>query len=123
HFLGIGHLRHALGMYKTADFETPDPGIEGTGDELDLDGCRQNLGLALESVAGSDFNDRNVLCLLAHGLTGRVNSAILYTGVSDTRITVMANEQKSVAGPLAGLRLVEMGTLLAGPFCGQLMGD
>ena len=26
-------------------------------------------------------------------------------------------------GPLKGLRLVEMGTLLAGPFCGQLMGD
>jgi formyl-CoA transferase len=35
----------------------------------------------------------------------------------------MANEQKTAAGPLAGLRLVEMGTLLAGPFCGQLMGD
>jgi formyl-CoA transferase len=27
------------------------------------------------------------------------------------------------AGPLAGLRLIEMGTLLAGPFCGQLMAD
>ena len=27
------------------------------------------------------------------------------------------------AGPLSDLRLIEMGTLLAGPFCGQLMGD
>ncbi|MFQ5609832.1 MAG: CoA transferase, partial [Woeseiaceae bacterium] len=27
------------------------------------------------------------------------------------------------SGPLKGLRLIEMGTLLAGPFCGQLMGD
>lgn len=27
------------------------------------------------------------------------------------------------AGPLAGLRVVEMGQLLAGPFCGQLLGD
>jgi formyl-CoA transferase len=27
------------------------------------------------------------------------------------------------AGPLAGLRVVELGTLLAGPFCGQLLGD
>jgi formyl-CoA transferase len=27
------------------------------------------------------------------------------------------------AGALAGLRVVEMGQLLAGPFCGQLMGD
>ncbi|MCF2531496.1 CaiB/BaiF CoA transferase family protein [Yinghuangia soli] len=27
------------------------------------------------------------------------------------------------SGPLAGLRVVEMGQLLAGPFCGQLLGD
>ena len=26
-------------------------------------------------------------------------------------------------GPLADLRVVEMGSLIAGPFCGQLMGD
>ncbi|MBL8202482.1 MAG: CoA transferase [Chromatiales bacterium] len=35
----------------------------------------------------------------------------------------MANERTQGNGPLAGLRLVEMGTLLAGPFCGQLLGD
>ncbi len=28
-----------------------------------------------------------------------------------------------VDGPLAGLRVVEMGQLLAGPFCGQMLGD
>lgn len=27
------------------------------------------------------------------------------------------------AGPLAGIRVVEMGQLIAGPFCGQLLGD
>ncbi len=35
----------------------------------------------------------------------------------------MSDEQTSKPGPLADLRLIEMGTLLAGPFCGQLMGD
>lgn len=30
---------------------------------------------------------------------------------------------KNKEGPLAGLRVVEMGQLIAGPFCGQLLGD
>jgi len=30
---------------------------------------------------------------------------------------------KKASGPLKGLRMIEMGQLLAGPFCGQLMGD
>jgi len=35
----------------------------------------------------------------------------------------MANDENENRGPLSDLRLIEMGTLLAGPFCGQLMGD
>jgi formyl-CoA transferase len=35
----------------------------------------------------------------------------------------MNSADQPVAGPLAGLRVVELGTLLAGPFCGQLLGD
>ena len=35
----------------------------------------------------------------------------------------MAEETTQNRGPLADLRLIEMGTLLAGPFCGQLLGD
>jgi crotonobetainyl-CoA:carnitine CoA-transferase CaiB-like acyl-CoA transferase len=30
---------------------------------------------------------------------------------------------KFAQGPLSDLRVIEMGTLLAGPFCGQLLGD
>lgn len=30
---------------------------------------------------------------------------------------------KDARGPLSDLRVVEMGQLLAGPFCGQLLGD
>ncbi|MCS6948199.1 MAG: CoA transferase, partial [Steroidobacteraceae bacterium] len=26
-------------------------------------------------------------------------------------------------GPLSDVRVIELGTLLAGPFCGQLLGD
>ncbi|GAB5454814.1 MAG: CoA transferase [Henriciella sp.] len=33
------------------------------------------------------------------------------------------NDLDSTQGPLAGIRVVEMGTLIAGPFCGQLLGD
>lgn len=35
----------------------------------------------------------------------------------------MSRKSSSTPGPLAGLRVIEMGTLLAGPFCGQLLGD
>jgi formyl-CoA transferase len=35
----------------------------------------------------------------------------------------MSSQEIENRGPLSDLRLIEMGTLLAGPFCGQLMGD
>ena len=35
----------------------------------------------------------------------------------------MAADPKFKNGPLSDLRVIEMGTLLAGPFCGQLLGD
>ena len=35
----------------------------------------------------------------------------------------MSSQETANNGPLSDLRLVEMGTLLAGPFCGQLMAD
>ncbi len=35
----------------------------------------------------------------------------------------MAADPRFKNGPLSDLRVIEMGTLLAGPFCGQLLGD
>lgn len=35
----------------------------------------------------------------------------------------MTQQAATPAGPLAGLRVIETGALLAGPFCGQLLGD
>jgi formyl-CoA transferase len=37
--------------------------------------------------------------------------------------TVTSTTPASSTGPLDGIRVVEMGQLLAGPFCGQLLGD
>lgn len=35
----------------------------------------------------------------------------------------MATRSKNGVGPLSDIRVIEMGQLLAGPFCGQLLGD
>lgn len=37
--------------------------------------------------------------------------------------SAQSSEVRTVAGPLGDLRVVEMGQLLAGPFCGQLLAD
>ncbi|AKS30652.1 CaiB/BaiF CoA transferase family protein [Mycolicibacterium goodii] len=35
----------------------------------------------------------------------------------------LQNPRPAATGPLVGLRVVEMGQLIAGPFCGQILGD
>src|SRR5690349_13749531 len=35
----------------------------------------------------------------------------------------MTTPESLSIGPLAGLRVIELGTLIAGSFCGQLLGD
>lgn len=44
--------------------------------------------------------------------------------MSEEEYLVDSHDKKLTAtGPLAGIRVVEMGQLIAGPFCGQLLGD
>ncbi len=38
-------------------------------------------------------------------------------------MTTPAGEHESAAGPLAGLRVLEMGTIIAGPFAARILGD
>lgn len=35
----------------------------------------------------------------------------------------VGRRESGASGPLAGIRVIEMGQLIAGPFCGQLLGD
>ena len=35
----------------------------------------------------------------------------------------MGEDRSGAAGPLEGLRVLELGTLIAGPFAGRLLGD
>jgi formyl-CoA transferase len=39
------------------------------------------------------------------------------------RAEEQAMTREATGGPLAGIRVVELGQLIAGPFCGQLLGD
>ena len=41
--------------------------------------------------------------------------------MTDTTLTAPATDASK--GALDGIRVVEMGQLIAGPFCGQLLGD
>lgn len=45
------------------------------------------------------------------------------SGVDPSRDASALPAAEPGAGPLAGLRVIEAGQLLAGPFCGQLLGD
>ena len=46
------------------------------------------------------------------------------SGASVTPVTgTLLSRRHRVAGPLSGIRVVELGQVIAGPFCGQLLGD
>lgn len=47
----------------------------------------------------------------------------MYTNRLDDGDAGVKETNQASDGPLAGLRVIETGTLLAGPFCGQLLGD
>ena len=98
-------------------------------DELALDRERQVPGLVLQAVAGADLDDLD-------GVRPRHDGGIVYTTARQWQpggglLTVDSAELYTQGmdsagfhnGPLGDLRVLELGTLLAGPFCGQLLGD
>lgn len=43
--------------------------------------------------------------------------------MADSNVTANTQPVDGPTGPLAGIRVIELGQLLAGPYCGQLLGD
>ncbi len=67
--LRIGHLRNALRMHETGHLEASNTGIDSKFDELRFARRGQNFGLALQPVARTDLDDRDLAC--AHRLIPR----------------------------------------------------
>ena len=64
HCFGVGHLRHFLRIDEARDLDAAQSGRERATNELDLGRRREHAGLALQPIAGTDFDDVDVR---AHG--------------------------------------------------------
>ena len=57
HRFGIGHLRHALRIHEAGNFYPADASIDEPADQLQLERSREHVGLALQAVARTHFDD------------------------------------------------------------------
>ena len=65
HGIGIGHLRHELGIHEARGLDSPHPGVERMADEIEfLRGAEQHRFI-LQPVARTDFDNFNVWTYLA----------------------------------------------------------
>jgi hypothetical protein len=61
HVLGVGHLRHALRVDEARHLDASQARGDGAAYELHLVGSGQYARLALQAVAGADFDDLDVI--------------------------------------------------------------
>src|SRR5690606_24183369 len=59
--LRVRHLRHAFRVHEARRFDAADAAREHAPDELELDGGRNGLGLALQPVARRHLDDFDLL--------------------------------------------------------------
>ncbi len=77
--LGVRHLRNALGVHETGDLHAPDARVDRPAHELNFCVRREDLRLALQTVAGADFYNRDFSRLVAHrGLLSQRENNIVY---------------------------------------------
>ena len=62
----LRHLGDVLGMHEARDLHATNAGIDRPLDKLDLGVGRQDLRLALQTVARADFDDRDFADLIRH---------------------------------------------------------
>jgi hypothetical protein len=114
HGLGIRHLRHTPGIHETRDFDALEAAGHQAPDELHLGVGGQHLGLALQAIARPDFDDFDALLVHVRILSfgppwalGSLAPVIQRAAMTDTQPS---------RGALADLRVLELGTLIAGTF-------
>jgi hypothetical protein len=62
HLGPVCELRDHVGAHEARDLEPPDAGAREHLDQAHLVGRRDDLGLVLEAVAGTDLADAHLLC-------------------------------------------------------------